>query len=431
MSLLLSFGSFMSSFGYIILAIVVLLIMVLIHELGHYTAGKILKFKINEFSVGFGKTLLSKTNKSGEKISLRLFPLGGYCAFEGEDEEGNSNPDSFNNQKPWKRLIVLFMGPFFNLLAGILFSVIFLTCYGYADRLQVTSVVAENNPYQTTTEWFMEGDVIYGVNGKKTNFVYDQYFKGMIVKFEDTDTFDVNVIRDGKKIVIKGKITYVNVVSKEIDGNTFYTFSTKDVSELKDSDFVYVLEKSTDASGVYNLKRTDDVNTVYTSNDEGVFIIGDTRLKVNNTSGIDVLQQAQIGIGTKFYKYGFFEALWQAIPFTFGWAWKVLITLWYLIIGKLSILGLTGPVGTITTIASVTQMSAANLLLLLPLISANLAVFNLLPFPALDGARMVFVFIEWIFRKPINRKIEGYIHTGGLIFLLAFVVIIDILHFVL
>lgn len=431
MSLLLSFGSFMSSFGYIILAIVVLLIMVLIHELGHYTAGKILKFKINEFSVGFGKTLLSKTNKSGEKISLRLFPLGGYCAFEGEDEEGNSNPDSFNNQKPWKRLIVLFMGPFFNLLAGILFSVIFLTCYGYADRLQVTSVVAENNPYQTTTEWFMEGDVIYGVNGKNTNFVYDQYFKGMIVKFEDTDTFDVNVIRDGKKIVIKGKITYVNVVSKEIDGNTFYTFSTKDVSELKDSDFVYVLEKSTDASGVYNLKRTDDVNTVYTSNDKGVFIIGDTRLKVNNTSGIDVLQQAQIGIGTKFYKYGFFEALWQAIPFTFGWAWKVLITLWYLIIGKLSILGLTGPVGTITTIASVTQMSAANLLLLLPLISANLAVFNLLPFPALDGARMVFVFIEWIFRKPINRKIEGYIHTGGLIFLLAFVVIIDILHFVL
>ena len=66
---------------YILLAVVVLLLMVMIHEFGHYTAGKMLGFKINEFSIGFGPALFSKTKKNGEKFSLRLVPLGGYCAF--------------------------------------------------------------------------------------------------------------------------------------------------------------------------------------------------------------------------------------------------------------------------------------------------------------------------------------------------------------
>ena len=126
MTNLLSVSSILKYSGYILLAIVVLLFMVMIHELGHYVAGKILKFKINEFSVGFGPKLLQKTKKNGEKITLRALPLGGYCAFEGEDEEGNETPEAFNNQKPWKRLIVLFSGAFFNFLSGIIFSFILL-----------------------------------------------------------------------------------------------------------------------------------------------------------------------------------------------------------------------------------------------------------------------------------------------------------------
>ena len=103
--LLFSFAGAISTVGYILLAVLVLLVMVMIHELGHYTAGKILKFKINEFSVGFGKAIFSKTNKAGEKISLRIFPLGGYCAFDGEDEEGEDSPTAFNNQKTSKILL--------------------------------------------------------------------------------------------------------------------------------------------------------------------------------------------------------------------------------------------------------------------------------------------------------------------------------------
>ena len=72
---------------YILLAIFVLLMMVTIHEFGHYVAGKLLGFKINEFSIGFGPALFKKTKKNGEVFSIRLIPLGGYCAFEGEENE--------------------------------------------------------------------------------------------------------------------------------------------------------------------------------------------------------------------------------------------------------------------------------------------------------------------------------------------------------
>ena len=85
---LLSFASVMKSFGGVLLAVVILLAMVTIHEFGHYIAGKLLGFKINEFSVGFGPALFKKrSKKSGELFALRIVPLGGYCAFDGEDEE--------------------------------------------------------------------------------------------------------------------------------------------------------------------------------------------------------------------------------------------------------------------------------------------------------------------------------------------------------
>ncbi len=363
--LLFSFASTMSTIGYIALAILVLLVMVMIHELGHYTAGKLLKFKINEFSVGFGKAIFSKTNKAGEKISLRIFPLGGYCAFDGEDEEKENSPTAFNNQKPWKRLIVLFMGAFFNFLSAILFSAIFLMSFGYVDVIQVSNVYDAPNAEEymeitgkTYTDWLKKGDVIYKVNGENTSIIKDKYVPNMVAEFEEKELFTVTVKRDGKWRDI---VMYNRAI--QLEGEAEATL--------------------------------------------------------------------RLGVNFSWYKFGFFEAIGRAFKFAFDWAVKVLLIIWQLITGVVGINTLGGPVTTIKTIAEVTSASFANLLLLLPVISANLAVFNLLPFPALDGARMVFVFIEWIFRKPVSRKVEGLIHTIGLFVLLAFVVVVDILQFIL
>ena len=77
--------------GYFLVALLCLMLMIMLHELGHYTFGKIFKFKINEFAIGFGPKLFSKTNKkSGEVFSIRAVPLGGFCSFAGEDEDRKS-----------------------------------------------------------------------------------------------------------------------------------------------------------------------------------------------------------------------------------------------------------------------------------------------------------------------------------------------------
>ena len=114
----------------VVLAILILLAMITVHEFGHYAAGKILKFKINEFAIGFGPKLFRRVSKkSGEAFSIRLFPLGGYCAFDGEDAEGD-NPDSFNNKAPWKRIIVLISGPLMNYILALLLVIISLFSFG-------------------------------------------------------------------------------------------------------------------------------------------------------------------------------------------------------------------------------------------------------------------------------------------------------------
>ena len=390
MTNLLSVSTFFTYIVYIIVAILVLLLMVLIHELGHYTAGKILKFKINEFSVGFGPKIIQKTKKDGEKITLRAFPLGGYCAFEGEDEEGNSSPSAFNNQKPWKRLIVLFFGAFFNFLSGIIFSFILLISTGY-DLVEVQAVGTSSINYEV----LQTSDVIIGIDNCEIDFVHDDFMNSLI-----TDKVNRSYSRYlGSNDELLQEQTFTQ------DGETYYM----DLNSL-----------------IFNVRRDGEIiavdgyiNVIYNADGECV--------------GWSLLSNEEIDdefiIGN--YKYSFVESLKEAIPFTCKWAWKILIILGQLLTGQLSITSLGGPVTTINMIATYTQMSFSYLLLLLPLIAVNLAVFNLLPIPALDGFQMIFVLIEWIRKKPVKRTVVNAINNIGLIVLLGFVILVDVLQFVL
>ena len=345
--LLSSFTSVLSTIGYVILAILVLMFMITIHEFGHYIAGKKLGFKINEFSIGFGKSIFSKTLKSGEKFSIRLIPLGGYCAFDGEDAS-STDPNAFNNKHPFKRLVVLFMGAFFNFLSAIIFSFILLVGFGFdiPEVKEVTSTVNTN---------IQVGDVITKVDNEKITFIDNKYLPNLIQKKEVGSTITLTIIRNGKVI----------------------------------EEDVVVHESTPDKNG--------------------------------NTSKV-------IGVNTMAHKYGFFEALGRSFVLTFELAYYVLKILFLLITFRLPIKSLGGPITTITTIATQSQANIASLFVMLPLIAANLAVFNWLPFPALDGSRMVFTTIEWIRKKPINPKIEGTIHTVGLWILMTFVIVVDIIQ---
>ena len=387
MSNLLSISSIMTYIGYIFIAIIVLLFMVLIHELGHYVAGKILKFKINEFSIGFGPKIFQKKKKNGELISLRALPLGGYCAFEGETEENQNNPQAFNNQKPWKRLIVLFSGAFFNFLSGIIFSFILLMASGY-DLVEVKNV----SPNSINYGYFQAGDVIYGVNDKEINFVQDDYISTLITDYLQTDYSK-----------------YLGDVTQE--DNNF----------VKDSKTYYMVERPIK----FNIKRDGNERTVHGF----VNVVYDEKGEYVGWSLMSTYNENLNEFSVDTYKYSFIESLKEAVPFTCKWSWKVLVVFGELITGQLSITSVGGPVTTINMIANFTEQNM--LLLLLPIIAVNLAVFNLLPIPALDGCQMLFVIIEWIRKKPIKREVVNAINNIGLIALLGFVVIVDILQFVL
>lgn len=348
---------------YIILAILVLMLMIMIHELGHYLAGKILKFKIEEFSIGFGKAIFSKTMKSGEIFSIRWIPLGGYCAFKGEDEDGKEDAECFNNYPCWKRLIVLFSGAFFNFLSAIIFSFILLMTVG-SGIVQISEVTATNGNENILQPY----DIVLEVDGIEPTFI-----NGGIVKLmNDKDI--------GEDIVLK-----IN----------------------RDGEIMDVVVKK---------------YAVYKTNESGEFVL--------DSEGNKIIENKIIGVMTNYVKYGFGKALLKCVPYTFNMGWECLCVIGQLFTGQLGLESVGGPITTIQTIAVSTQTNLKNLLLLFPLIAVNLAVFNWLPIPALDGARMVFVLIEWIFRKPVKREIEARIHSIGLIALFALVIIIDLLHLI-
>lgn len=428
-NMLLSLGSVLTSILYIALAIVVLLFMILIHEFGHYTAGKFLKFKINEFSIGFGKAIFKKTKKNGEVFSLRIFPLGGFCAFEGEDDDKPETKGAFNSQKPWKRLIVLFMGAFFNFLSAIIFAAILLMTFGYSDRVQVVNVVPPAHIVETNADWLKEGDVIHAVNGKETNFINDEYFITMITNFKAEEDFVVSVYRNGENVDLTIHKSWF-----ELDSNQDDVYGK--VYSLNGEDFFIKQDATTGVYKLHNVKYPDGKTTTFDSETNLITLtFSENGAEFKETFKLEfdaennpILTSAKIGVSTKNYVYGFFEAIGKTFEFCFGWAWKILKAIFQLITGQTALADMGGTITTVKFMATASQTNIANLLLLIPVISINLAVFNLLPIPALDGARMVFVLIEWIRKKPIDRKLEGKIHFIGLMVLFGFVIVMDLLQ---
>ena len=244
---MLSFASTMKSFGGILLAVVILLAMVTIHEFGHYIAGKLLGFRINEFAVGFGPAIFKKrSKKTGELFALRCIPLGGYCAFDGEDEfsdeetKEESNPDDepfaemtakeeneggmsatnqktdektkaeeeeypqpkgarFNDQKPWKRIIVLLAGATMNYLLSVLLIILLFATVGRPVYQVVKDAPKPENEslpnvMETYETGLQTGDVILEVEGK-TVYLYTDYIKILDGK-KAGDKIDVLVLRE-------------------------------------------------------------------------------------------------------------------------------------------------------------------------------------------------------------------------------------------
>lgn len=376
-------------FLYILIAIIILLVMITIHEFGHYVAAKLLGFDVTEFSIGLGPALFRRRKKNGEYFSVRALPLGGYCAFysdlDGEQASSSEQTDGiiastaetsavasdfapakdskveqipFEKQKPWKRIIVMLSGAVFNLFSAFIFAFIYILVVGYSVPV-VTELAVDPVTGDIYASQLEEGDMIVAVNGRDVDVM--NAFNDLIADVDLGESVTLTVVRDG--------------VEKNVE------IEKKRVMTVVDGQTVIV-----DRFGFSQAYEKASVN---------------------------VLQAA----GWSF-------------PFTFKLSWTILGSFGRLITGQVPITDITGPVGTVTTIASYAELDWRYILLFLPLIASNLAIFNVLPIPSLDGSRVVFAIIEWIRRKPVSRKIEGTIHAVGLMLLLCFVVVVDIIGFI-
>lgn len=369
--ILASFSEVAGYIGYILLAVLVLLVMITVHELGHYIAGKIFGFGIEEFAIGFGPKLFKRKNKkTGEIFSVRLFPIGGFCAFKGEDKD-DDDPTAFNNRKPWQRIIVLISGAFMNYLLALLIIATMFFSYGQ------TMLIAYNtehsaDPIYTVENSFQDRDIIFTANGKNIYLITDLMNSTADKKAGDTVRF--TVMRNGQ-------------------------MKTIDLLLRADTDY----------------KNVEDLSPLYTA--LGIQMKTDSQTGKITESGL-----YQTGV-----KFGFFQTLGKSVVYSFKVAGSIFTVLGQLINGSLGIGSLGGTVTTISVTATAIKVGGfRNLLNIASFIGVNLAVFNLLPIPALDGSRVVFTAIEWIRRKPLNRKVEGLIHAVGLVLIMAFAIFIDL-----
>ncbi len=425
-------GEVFTYIGYVLLALLALMAMIVVHELGHYTAGKLLGFKIDEFAIGFGPKIFKKKNKkTGELFSIRPFPIGGFCAFHGEDadgalldEQGNQikdangnivkDPDAFNNQKAWKRLVVLFSGAFMNFLSAIIIITIYFSAYG--QPLPYVVGTYDGTAYDNV---FLTGDAILSVNGKQINLMSQEDLDNAFKNVGDSATF--YVLREGKRI--------------KINANKHYYYP------LQDGDYIVSVNGETLETPIYYT----DFETHYDTTDPLLLTIEryDAEGRVVERSSMKVQKGVNPDDAEGYYSYGFgitrtiarvklpfFLAFGRAWGFSFFIVFKILASLGALITGKIGVESAGGTITTIMTMAKVSALGFDSFLYVVAIISANLAVMNLLPFPALDGSRMLFTLIEMVFRKPVPRKVEGIIHTVGLILLLVLAVFLDVFHLV-
>lgn len=180
---------------YILLAILLFGVMIAIHEFGHFLTAKLLGVKVNEFAIGMGPALWSR--QKGETLyALRAFPVGGYCAMEGEDED-TGDPRAFARQAGWKKIIILCAGSFMNFMLGLVITVALFLGITQA-RTPVVTQFADGFQHQGA-DGLMEGDRIVSVDGHGIWMYAD--VQNYLAR-NDGHGVDLIVVRDGKRITL-------------------------------------------------------------------------------------------------------------------------------------------------------------------------------------------------------------------------------------
>lgn len=416
-------------------------ILVIVHEYGHFLVARLNGVFVKEFSIGFGPRILSRVAKSGTRYSWKAIPFGGSCIMLGalEDEVDETDDErSFDKKSVWARMSIILAGPFFNFLLAFVLSIVYIGTMGY-DPATVTNVVEDSPVSEAGLE---EGDVITSYNGSKINFGREIYLKNYLNPIdEDTDEIEITYVRDGEShtiVVSPMEYTYYSVgISYYTDESTAELAEVTDESAaaaagLEEGDIITSVNGTEIETGAdlyeyfSNYTITEDpivitytrrggkelTATVYPTEATGYILGFSYNLQNVKTDGLSVL------------RYSVAEMRYEITT--------VYKSLWYLISGRGSLDDVSGPVGIVEIVNDVYTSSESygilytvmNLLSLMIMLSANLGVINLLPFPAIDGGKFVLLVVEAVRRKPLQKKYEGIITVIGAMLLLVFMCVV-------
>lgn len=366
-----------------VVTILIFLVMITLHEFGHFVAAKATGVGVLEFSVGMGPAIFKKQGKN-TLYSVRIFPIGGYCSLLGENG-GSDEAGAFCNQKLWKRFLVVSAGAIVNLVLGfILFAVIVGISGPFASNV-IDSV--DERSYLSEVG-VMPGDRIVAINGHKVNFYQDiQLYSD---EFADGSDLELTIRRDGKK----KKLT----VKPSFEERTItYNEASAEVIE-----FINGIEKRTTESYTEPIPEEYAGKTFSGSR----YIMGFVARREEVTAA-NILPQA-----------------WYYMSYVTRSIYTALMDL---ITGSAGLDSVSGPVGVAGVVDSAMESGeyrGINILLIVAMLTVNLGIFNLLPLPALDGGRLFFMLIELVRGKPVSPEKEGMVHTIGLILLLVLAVVI-------
>lgn len=322
----------------IVIAILAFCVIIIIHELGHFTAAKLCGIQVNEFALGMGPVIFRKKGKETEYV-IRLLPIGGSVSMEGESD-ASDNPRAFNRKPVWQRMIVIVAGPVMNLILGFIAALIYICT---VQTVGTTTVSAFPNS-SLCSDTLMLGDEIVSVENTRVWTAFDIQYKYQNNSGRTNENgdllLDIKVKRDGK------------------------------IVELKDVKFLVQTNENGSSDVIY-----------------GYYVLPLERnfLTVLEYSGRETMSISRM----------------------------ILFTLADLFKGKYGLKDLSGPVGTVTVVSESVRNGLPSFMYLFAFITINVGVFNLLPIPALDGCRFLFLIIEAIRRKPLKPEVEGIIHLVG------------------
>ena len=347
-------------------------------------------------------------------------------------ENGYDMEKSFASKSVWARIAVIAAGPVFNFLLAFVCAVVIVGSLGY-DPCDI-DVVKDNSP--ATEAGLQEGDVITKVNGHKVTFYRDFYFYRA---YNADKTLNITFTRDGEKMTttvtpqhIKQQKYQVGIMMNE---NCLISSVTKDSpaekAGLKANDVI----KAVDGTA---MKNSSNVTEAITSSGGKKVVFTVTRDGKNVDVTVEPKKVEVESYDTGFVVYGDrvktspIGTLKYSVE-EVGYSVKTVIqSLGMLFTGKIGFDSLLGPVGTVSTMSEIVEESKAdgafyvflNLMNLAALISANLGVMNLLPIPALDGGRLVFLIIEALRGKPVKREHEGIVNFIGMILLVILMIVV-------